>query len=693
MPEDLIMHPAPLADTLFPLAPDSARGTGATKKRAAKKAAKPAVRSSSAGSLFSDEPQSAPVVPGATKKVAAKKASKKTAKKVAAEKAPPEPAPLPVEAPSPAKSAAPAKKAAKGRATAAKAPKAPRSEASAPEPGPAPVSVPSPAPKPVIAPPVVEYAPPAAPIPAPAPVPSAQSAPVAGPAPASAHEGASHPQHQPRPQQPSQEYSRNQQYGRRHQSKYPQPRHPQHGSSHGGGQGGEGQYRENAGESQGQGEGRENQAYAPGPHPGQGQGHGQDQREHRQGGKWNKRERFKDRFRNKPRHGQEGHPGDAPQPSQPAPERPLGPPEPSEGILEMTPKGYGFLRQKSRLFAQYAQDPWVSPEFVRNLGLREGMFIKGIHREGHRGPQVTEITEVNGLEPEKVRNLPLFEELKAINPNKRIQLETRPDRLTTRVMDLITPVGRGQRGLIVAPPRAGKTTLLQHIAEAVVQNHPQMHLMILLVDERPEEVTEFRRALPTAEIHASSNDSDMKSHLRTALFAIERAKRLVEAGQHVFMLLDSITRMGRAFNNAQKHGATMSGGVGVGALEVPRRLFAAARNTRDAGSLTILATTLIETNSRMDELIFQEFKGTGNLELVLDRKIAEQYIYPAVNIFRSGTRREELLLPAFQMEKVHLLRRGLAGHKPMEAIQRVISLMERFPNNAQMLVELPGRTS
>ncbi|WP_081452891.1 transcription termination factor Rho [Verrucomicrobium spinosum] len=683
------MHPAPLADTLFPLAPDSARGIGATKKRAAKKAAKPAVRSSSAGSLFSDEPQSAPVVPSTTKKVAAKKASKKTARKVAGEKSPPAPPPLPVEAPAPAKSAAPAKKAAKARATAAKTPKAPRSEASAPEPGPAPVSVPAPAPKPVVAPPVVEYAPPAAPISAPAPAPSAQSAPVAGPAPASAHEGASHPQFQPRPQQPPQEYSRNQQYGRRHQSKYPQPRHSQHGASHGG----EGQYRENAGESQSQGESRENQAYAPGPHPGQGQGHGQDQREHRQGGKWNKRERFKDRFRNKPRHGQDGHPGDAPQPIQPAPERPLGPPEPSEGILEMTPKGYGFLRQKSRLFAQYAQDPWVSPEFVRNLGLREGMFIKGIHREGHRGPQVTEITEVNGLEPEKVRNLPLFEELKAINPNKRIQLETRPDRLTTRIMDLITPVGRGQRGLIVAPPRAGKTTLLQHIAEAVVQNHPQMHLMILLVDERPEEVTEFRRALPTAEIHASSNDSDMKSHLRTALFAIERAKRLVEAGQHVFMLLDSITRMGRAFNNAQKHGATMSGGVGVGALEVPRRLFAAARNTRDAGSLTILATTLIETNSRMDELIFQEFKGTGNLELVLDRKIAEQYIYPAVNIFRSGTRREELLLPAFQMEKVHLLRRGLAGHKPMEAIQRVISLMERFPNNAQMLVELPGRTS
>ena len=312
---------------------------------------------------------------------------------------------------------------------------------------------------------------------------------------------------------------------------------------------------------------------------------------------------------------------------------------------------------------------------------------------GHRGPQVTEITEVMGREADTIRDLPLFEELKAINPNKRIQLETRSDRLTTRVMDLMTPVGRGQRGLIVAPPRAGKTTLLQHIAEAVVTNHPQMHLIILLVDERPEEVTEFRRALPNAEIMASSNDSDVKSHMRIAAFAIERAKRLVEAGQHVFVLLDSITRMARAFNNAQKGGATMSGGMGVGAMENPRRLFAAARNTREAGSLTILATALVETGSRMDDLIFQEFKGTGNLELVLDRKIAEQYIYPAVNIFKSGTRREELLLPAFQMEKIHLLRRGLAGHKPVDAIQRVITLMERSTSNAQMLIELPGKTN
>ncbi len=422
-------------------------------------------------------------------------------------------------------------------------------------------------------------------------------------------------------------------------------------------------------------------------------GHEHQGRGERRFRKWDKRGRWRDRHRDDQTTQPQGQAEGGEQP-QPPPERPLGPPVPSEGILEITPKGFGFLRQRSRHWAQDPQDPWVSPEWIRNLGLREGLFIKGVERMGSRGPQLVDVTEVNGLPPGNIRDLPLFEELKAVNPNKRIQLETRPDRLTTRVIDLITPVGRGQRGLIVAPPRAGKTTLLEHMAEAVIQNHPQLHLMLLLVDERPEEVTEFRRVLPNAEIHASSNDSDIKNHIRTACFAIERAKRLVECGQHVFMLLDSITRMGRAFNNAQKSGgAIMSGGVGVGALEMPRRLFAAARNTRDAGSLTIIATTLIETGSRMDELIFQEFKGTGNLELVLDRKIAEQYIYPAVNIFRSGTRREELLLPPFQLEKINMLRRGLAGHKPIDAIQRVIQLMERAPNNAQMLVELPGRTS
>lgn len=372
-------------------------------------------------------------------------------------------------------------------------------------------------------------------------------------------------------------------------------------------------------------------------------------------------------------------------------EVPMGPPEPADGVLELTPKGYGFLRQRERQYVQHPADAFISAEFIRQYGLREGMQVKGVAQKGSRGMQITTVNEVNGRVPESIRDLPLFEELKAINPCKKIQLETVKDRLTTRVIDMFTPVGRGQRGLIVAPPRAGKTTMLQHIAEAVVANHPGIHLMILLVDERPEEVTEFKRILPKAEIYASSNDQDVKSHTRIAAFAVERAKRLVECGEHVFMLMDSITRLARAFNNAKQGGATMSGGMGVGAMEIPRRLFAAARNTRQAGSLTILATALVETGSRMDDLIFQEFKGTGNMELVLDRKIAEQFYYPAVNIFKSGTRREELLLQPFQLDKIHMLRRGLAGHKPIDAIQRVLQLMERYPSNAQMLVDLPSK--
>ncbi len=416
-----------------------------------------------------------------------------------------------------------------------------------------------------------------------------------------------------------------------------------------------------------------------GPPPGDAQGGGEDDRGGQRGGSQY----------SQPRNNNYGNEDDRPR----IPEVPLGPPEPADGVLEMTPKGYGFLRQRERMYAQHPNDAFVSGDFIRQYGLREGMYMKGIAQKGPRGPQITSIDEVNGRAPESMRDMPLFEELKAINPNKKIQLETRKERFTTRVIDMFTPVGRGQRGLIVAPPRAGKTTLLQHIAEAVVENHPAMHLMILLVDERPEEITEFKRILPRAEIYGSSNDQDVRSHTRIAAFAIERAKRLVECGEHVFMLIDSITRLARAFNNAKQGGATMSGGMGVGAMEIPRRLFAAARNTRGAGSLTVLATALIETGSRMDELIFQEFKGTGNLELVLDRKIAEQFYYPAVNIFKSGTRREELLLQPFQLDKIHMLRRGLAGHKPIDAIPRILQLMERYPSNAQMLVDLPSKTS
>jgi transcription termination factor Rho len=368
-------------------------------------------------------------------------------------------------------------------------------------------------------------------------------------------------------------------------------------------------------------------------------------------------------------------------------------PEPvyGEGLIEVSGKGFGFLRDPKRNYVQSPQDIFVTPEVVRKHALRDGLWIKGEIRRGSRGPQLFKLTEINGEDPDRYRNLPVFEELTSINPTERIRLETVPDRYTTRVMDLMTPIGKGQRGLIVAPPRTGKTTLLQHIADAVVRNHPETSLIILLVDERPEEVTEIRRTVPKADIMASSNDSDIKSHTRIAQLAIERAKRLVEANRDVFVLMDSLTRVGRAFNNASAgSGRTMSGGMDSRAMEIPRKLFAAARNTEEAGSLTIMATALIETGSKMDELIFQEFKGTGNMEMVLDRQISDQRTYPSVDIFKSGTRREELLLPQKDLEKINTIRRGLAGHRPTEAIERLLSFLRKFPTNAQMLREIPG---
>jgi len=362
-----------------------------------------------------------------------------------------------------------------------------------------------------------------------------------------------------------------------------------------------------------------------------------------------------------------------------------------EGIVEVSGKGFGFLRDKRRNFTQSNSDTFVTPEVVRRHNLRDGMWIKGQIRKGNRGPQLFKLTELEGEDPDNFQNLPVFEELTTINPLERLKLETDPSLFTTRVIDLMTPIGKGQRGLIVAPPRTGKTTLLQHIAEAVIKNHPDIKLIVLLVDERPEEVTELRRCLPTAEFLASSNDSDLKSHTRIAQLAIDRARRLVEMGKDVFVVMDSLTRVGRAFNNAQGGGGrTMSGGMDSRALEIPRKLFASARNTEEAGSLTIMATALIETGSRMDELIFLEFKGTGNMELVLDRKISDQRIYPAVDIFQSGTRREELLLPADALQKINVIRRGLAGHKPIEAIERLIFFLKKYPTNAEMLAGIPG---
>ena len=363
----------------------------------------------------------------------------------------------------------------------------------------------------------------------------------------------------------------------------------------------------------------------------------------------------------------------------------------------MTPKGFGFLRMPETNFEQAKEDIFISPEIIRTHALRHGQWLHGKFQASSRGPQLVEIAQINGLPSEEASMLPHFDELTAINPNKRIAFETTSDRATTRVIDIVSPVGRGQRGLIVSPPRSGKTTLLLHMAEAIREKYDeQIHLMILLVDERPEEVTEFRRALPGAEIYASSNDEGTRNHCRIAELAIERAKRLVEAGQDVFLLMDSITRLARAYNGNMSSGkggrgrATGSGGITIGALEVPRRLFAAARNTREAGSLTILATALIQTNSRADEAIFMEFKGTGNMELVLDRKIAENYIYPAVDIFKSGTRREELLLAEHTLHKIHLIRRGLSGHRPYEAMERLLFFIKKFPNNPQMLMEIKG---
>ena len=368
-----------------------------------------------------------------------------------------------------------------------------------------------------------------------------------------------------------------------------------------------------------------------------------------------------------------------------------------KGLFEMATKGFGFIRRPDQNFEQNKDDVFIPPDIARENGLRSGVWIKGKARDSTRGPQLTTIDSINDLPPEKARKLPFFEELKAVNPNKRIVFETTPDRYTTRVVDIMAPVGRGQRGLIVSPPRSGKTTMLLHMAEAVQERHEEhIHLMICLVDERPEEVTEFRRQLPDAEIYASSNDDSPQNHCRVAELCIERAKRLVEAGQHVFVLMDSITRLARAYNNnmggsrESKGRGYQSGGIVAGALEMPRRLFAAARNTREAGSLTIVATALIQTNSKADEAIFQEFKGTGNMELVLDRAIAEHYVYPAVDIFKSGTRREELVLPEITLHKLHMIRRGLSGHKPIEAMERLLFFMKKFPSNAQMLLEIKG---
>jgi transcription termination factor Rho len=357
------------------------------------------------------------------------------------------------------------------------------------------------------------------------------------------------------------------------------------------------------------------------------------------------------------------------------------------GVLEVGEKGFGFLRNPARSFQISPNDIYVSPDVIRKLRLRPGLEIEGRAVPPKKGsPQLAEIFKINGQPPEKWTTLKKFDDLTSLNPNERFVLETVPDRLTTRVVDIIAPIGKGTRGLIVAAPRTGKTTLLHHIADAVLNNHPDVHTMVLLVDERPEETTDFRRSIKGGEVIASTNDQTIEEHVRTAKIAIERAKRFVEFGQDVFIVLDSITRLARAFNNyIGSTGRTMTGGLDARAMEQPRRIFASARKAEEGGSLTIIATALVDTGSRMDELIFQEFKGTGNSELVLDRKIAEQRYWPAVDINASGTRREELLLAPKDLEAITRLRRALSGAPPVEAIQKLLNGLGKLKTNKEFL--------
>ena len=359
----------------------------------------------------------------------------------------------------------------------------------------------------------------------------------------------------------------------------------------------------------------------------------------------------------------------------------------SQGVLELHPKGYGFLRNPARHFAPTPHDAYVPAPMIDKLNLAEGLHLAGPTepaRKGQGGPRLAAVEQIEGGDPKQFRRR-AWEELTAVDPTKWIRLETGPEPLTTRVMDMFTPIGAGQRGLIVAPPRTGKTVLLSHIAQSVAKNYPDMHLMVLLVDERPEEVTDLKRNIK-GEVVASSSDNDTANHIRVAELVMERAKRLTEQGRDVFVLLDSLTRLARAYNKVSGSGRTMSGGVDSKALEVPKRLFGAARAFEEGGTLTILGTALIETGSRMDDVIFQEFKGTGNMELVLDRQLADRRIYPAINLAQSGTRKEERLLPAETLEQITLLRRSMLQLRPVEAMEGLVKQLQKTQTNDEFLM-------
>ncbi|MBY0525417.1 MAG: transcription termination factor Rho [Gemmataceae bacterium] len=357
-----------------------------------------------------------------------------------------------------------------------------------------------------------------------------------------------------------------------------------------------------------------------------------------------------------------------------------------QGVLEMHQKGYGFLRNPARNYVAQPADPYVPNPVIQKLGLREGLLLAGPIEAAKKGagPRLARVEQIEGQDPASYKPR-RFDDLTAIDPHEQIKLETGAEPLTTRVMDLLTPIGKGQRGLIVAPPRTGKTVLLQHIAQAVSLNHPEMHLMMLLIDERPEEVTDMRRTIK-GEVVASSSDRDTASHLRLAELVVERGKRLAEQGKQAFVLLDSLTRLARAYNKSVGNsGRTMSGGIDSRAMEVPRRLFGSARVFEEGGSLTVIATALIDTGSRMDDYIFQEFKGTGNMELVLDRKLADRRIYPAIDFSQSGTRKEERILFPETSKQVTLLRRSLVKMNTLTAMESLVTQLAKYPSNAAFL--------
>jgi transcription termination factor Rho len=360
------------------------------------------------------------------------------------------------------------------------------------------------------------------------------------------------------------------------------------------------------------------------------------------------------------------------------------------GYLEISEKGFGFLRTSTNHFHPKPTDIFVTPDTIKRSFLREGSHVAGPTQPPHRGtsPQLKAVEKVNDMPFEEYTKAVRFENLTTIDPIEKFKLETSADLIETRVIDMVTPIGKGTRGLIVSPPRSGKTTILKQIANAVTENHPEVHVLVLLIDERPEEVTDFQRSVK-AEVVASSNDQDLETHVRLSRFMIERCRRMVESGKDVFVLMDSLTRIARAYNSVHGgSGRTMTGGVDARALEIPRKMFASARKIEGGGSLTILATALIDTGSRMDELIFQEFKGTGNMELILDRKLSDRRLFPAIDIPKSGTRKEEKLFPKNQIEAVRKLRRMMVDLNPIEAMETLVAALKKHKANDELLAKL-----